>query len=99
VTVRIDCPPPGWIPGSTRCAVIHVTRTCFAAWACRNEAQRSHLGEVVIQKPDRRPSMTGSKITAPVLDWSAEYLVLRSDSRVLGVAESFSQCAFALIVW
>jgi hypothetical protein len=50
VTVRIDCPPPGWIPGSIRCAVIHVTRTCFAAWACRNEAQRSHLGEVVIQK-------------------------------------------------
>ena len=42
---------------------------------------------------------TGSKITAPVLDWSAEDLVVRSDSRVLGVAGSFSQCAFALIVW
>jgi hypothetical protein len=41
VTVRIDCPPPGWIPGSTHCAVIHVTRTCFAAWACHNEARSS----------------------------------------------------------
>jgi hypothetical protein len=62
VTVRIDCPPPGWIPGSTRCAVIHVTRTCFAAWACRNEAQRSHLGEVVIQKQSlvaKRASVAG----------------------------------------
>jgi len=46
VTVRIDCPPPGWIPGSTRCAVIHVTQTCFAAWACCNEAQRLHSDEV-----------------------------------------------------
>jgi hypothetical protein len=50
VTVRIDCPPPGWIPGSTRCAVIHVTRACFAAWACPNEAQRLHSGEVFTQK-------------------------------------------------
>jgi hypothetical protein len=50
VTVPIDCRLLGWIPGSTRCAVIHVTRTCFAAWACRNEARRLHSGEVVIQK-------------------------------------------------
>ena len=40
----------------------------------------------------------GSKIIAPVLDWSGEDLVVRSGSRGFGVVGSFSQCAFSLIV-
>ena len=47
-------------------------------------------------KEDER--YVGSKITAPVLG-SAEGSVIRSDSRGFGVAEPFSQCAFAWIVW
>ena len=42
---------------------------------------------------------TGSKITARVLNWSAVDSVVRSDNRGFGVAGSFSQCAFALILW
>jgi hypothetical protein len=41
----------------------------------------------------------GRKSLPPVLNWSVEDLVVRSDSRALGVAGPFSQCAFALIVW
>jgi hypothetical protein len=40
----------------------------------------------------------GSKITALVLGW-VEDSVFRSDSRVLGVAGSFVQCAFASTAW
>src|SRR5882762_1327118 len=69
-------------------------RKTFRIWSGLSESNR-HLN---LGKSTGDGVSTGSKITAPVLDWSAEYLVVRSESRVLGVAGSFSQCAFALIL-
>ena len=58
--------------------------------------QGSGVGSIPI---GRSILSTGSKIITPVLDWSVEDLVVQSDTRGFGVGGSFSQCAFALIVW
>ena len=43
------------------------------------------------------PRLSGSKITAPVLGW-VEDSVIRSDIPAVGVAESFSTCAYTRTV-
>ena len=71
---------------------------CHACGSSADSARWTSRG-----RPDRGlagPVKPGSKITSPVLDWVAVAdSAARSDSRGFGVAGSFSQCAFALLVW